>query len=148
VAEAIDRSTAFAPEARTVFRRDLVEASVDDVAWARLVLHLISDAGLWPITARLLELAVATADAEFVEALILFLTNPKVVARRRTRLADLPDERRGAALNHGRQLLELLQEARDPWRQSSRSACGFLSRSNRQRHVLGVRQDDMAFFCQ
>ena len=114
-AEAIDPLTSFAPEARTEFRRGLASGSVDDLAWARLILHSITDVGLCPIVARLLELAVATSDAEFVEPLTLFLTNPKVVDRLRTRWADLPVSRRRVALDHGEQLFELLNQAGDPW---------------------------------
>jgi hypothetical protein len=57
-AEAIVPSAAFEAESRIEFRRGLVLGDLDDLAWARLVLHSISDSGLWPITIRLLELGV------------------------------------------------------------------------------------------
>lgn len=90
--EAVDPSTTFAQEARTEFRRGLVDATVDDLAWARLVLPAITDRGLMPISARLLELAAAAADAEFVEPVTLFMMDPKVISRMRAQMQRMSSD--------------------------------------------------------
>jgi hypothetical protein len=112
--EAFDPLTAFAAEARTEFRRGLISGNEGDLAWARLVLHAITDVGLWPISARLLELASAAPAAEFVEPLVFFLANPTVGLRMRARLSDLSATERSAAIDHARKLFDLLREVHDP----------------------------------
>jgi len=84
---------------------------MDDLAWSRLILHSLRDQALWPIVIRLMDLAALTPQAEFVEALALFLTSQYTVERLSVQSSNLPDAELHHALHAVNGLKEILSRA-------------------------------------
>jgi len=65
------------------FRRGVVEAREDDLAWARLAIYSLQDDALLPVISRLTAIALNMPGWEFVESLAFFLSDQQTLARLR-----------------------------------------------------------------
>lgn len=80
----------FRSELKTEFRRGVVDGGEDDLRWGRLAMASITDAALWPLLSRLIELAARLPGAEFVESLVFFLSQPATLERLQRATAQSP----------------------------------------------------------
>lgn len=108
---AINPAAAFRDDGQAEFRRGLIDGNEDDLAWSRLLIYDVSDQAIWQIVVRLIELALGMPRAEFVECLVLFLSNEQSLSRLRATLSSLSDEQILATSRHADALFAVLQDA-------------------------------------
>ena len=78
------------------FRRGVLEAREDDLAWARLAIYALTDVALVPIVVRLISLGTIFPGAEFVESLSFFISDEETLSRMQPMLNDTSLETRRA----------------------------------------------------
>ena len=82
----------FYEELTTEFRRGVVSGTEEDLRWGRMAMASITDAALWPLAFRLVQLAVKFPRADFVESLVFFLSQERTLARLNHLRGNLSDE--------------------------------------------------------
>lgn len=103
----------FCHELSTEFRRGIVSGTEEDLRWGRMAMASITDAALWPLAFRLVQLALELPRAEFVESLTFFLSQEDTVARFRRLSVNVSGERAREMLSLIRDLQSLLSNMGD-----------------------------------
>jgi hypothetical protein len=103
----------FHKELTTEFRRGVISGTEEDLRWGRMAMASITDAALWPLAFRLVQLALEFPRAEFVESLTFFLSEERTLARLHPLMGNVSDERGHEMLKLIRDLQSLLSSASD-----------------------------------
>jgi hypothetical protein len=103
----------FHHELSTEFRRGILYGTEEDLRWGRMAMASITDAALWPLVFRLVQLALESPRAEFVESLGFFLSQERTLARLNQLIGTVSHRRVCEMLDLIRDLQSLLSSAND-----------------------------------
>jgi hypothetical protein len=103
----------FRHELTTEFRRGVVFGTEEDLRWGRMAMASITDAALWPLAFRLIQLALEFPRADFVESLTFFLSQGRTLARLNHLRESVSDECVVEMLKMTCDLQSLLSNAND-----------------------------------
>ena len=105
---AFNSDAPFVEEYRSTFRRGLVEEIIPWLDLHREAIYYLNDGALWPVVARLIEIALKHPEGSFVESLSFFLEAPAQASRLHQAVASSTLNERAEVRQHLVQLKQRL----------------------------------------